>query len=81
MTKKLYSLASILLTSLITLLGFCSCKTKKQVIIEPPKPYQMNRADSINAGLIPPPEQKVKPADPIKVVYGPPPARKVQEEK
>lgn len=81
MTKRLYSLANILLTSLIALLGFGSCKTTKQAPIEPVIPPPMSKADSINVGLIPPPDQIVKPADPIKVVYGPPPARKVQETK
>ena len=76
MTKRFYSAASLLLTSIIALLGFGSCKTKKQVIIEPFTPVQMSRADSIQAGLIPPPEQKVKPADVMKLVYGPPPVMK-----
>lgn len=79
MAKRFHSFASIVLTSLIALLGFGSCKTKKQVIVGPPEFVPMSRADSIQAGLIPPPEHIVKPADPIRLVYGPPPTKRVKK--
>lgn len=80
MTKKFYSLASILLTSLIALLGFGSCKTPKQVINEPVTPPPMSAADSIQLEdykrLM---NQEVKPSEPMKLLYGAPPVKRVSK--
>ena len=77
MTKKFYSFASILLTSLIALLGFGSCKTSKKAMTESEGPLQMSKDDSIRVGLIDPPGRRVKPAEPIKLLYGAPPVKVV----
>ena len=75
MTKRVCSIVSIVLTSLITLLGFGSCKTTKKMTAENPELVPMSKADSIYQGLIPPPDQVIKPIEPTPVLYGAPPVR------
>ena len=69
MAKKIYSFWNLLLGSLITLLGFGSCKTSKNV---PPED------DTLKLYGPPPPEiiEKPTPIEPIQVLYGAPPVRK-----
>jgi len=76
MAKKFYSFWNLLLGSLITLLGFGSCKTAKK--IQPEEP-------AIVLYGAPPPEviEQAKPIkpEPIKLLYGAPAVRKIEKEK
>lgn len=81
MKKKFYSICSLLLSSLITMMGFGACKTSSKVAVDqtqkngneetPPFPTDDNRVI-----------EPIKKPEPIRVVYGPPPtqyARIVEE--
>lgn len=70
MAKKYYSFTNMVLTSLIALLGFGSCKTTKKVENEPtPKEseFQLD-ADSVERAI-------PRPRNEIRVLYGVPPTR------
>ena len=68
MSKRIYSFWNLLLGSLITLLGFGSCKTAKNV-------SPTNDTEKLYG---PPPPviiEKPTPVEPMKVLYGAPPVR------
>jgi hypothetical protein len=74
MKKKFYVVCNLLLSSLITLLGFGSCKTHKTVVKEDPVIYIDESVPP------PPPDSIVKPpqTEPTPVLYGPPPTDRVR---
>ncbi len=81
MTKKFYSVFNWLLSSLIVLLGFGSCKTAKRVEKEGTTTENINQgqaADSLQKQKLPNGEIRVlygpkPPRKEIRVLYGPPP--------
>lgn len=78
MKKKIYSFWNLLLGSLIVLLGFGSCKSKKMiqqeneaVVLYGAPPVKVEKQD---------PPVQVEREDPgrvMKLLYGPPPVRKI----
>lgn len=70
MAKKLYSFSNLMLTSLIALLGFGSCKTTKKV--ESPKD-PTNNIDKLTIDSIFRPQT---PDRTVRLLYGVPPTRK-----
>lgn len=68
MKKKFYTVTNLVLTSLITMLGFGSCKTAKPIEKEPVQ------SDSLSIDTIDAPIRN--PHREIRVLYGPPPAKR-----
>lgn len=78
MAKKFYSFWNLLLGSLITLLGFGSCKTAKKV--QPDEPaIVLYGAPPVKIEKQEPPVQveRQDPGKVMKLLYGPPPVRKI----
>ena len=69
MKKKIYAISNLVLSSLIALLGFGSCKT--------PKVEMKDKAVSNTNQVVQPTDtvSKPKPQRDIRVLYGPPPVR------
>lgn len=66
MKKRFFTLSNLVLSSLITMLGFGACKSAKSV---EKNSDQQNNGDTI---IVAP----QKPRGEIRVLYGPPPVRK-----
>ena len=72
MAKRFYSFSNMMLTSLIALLGFGSCKTTKKV--ESPKdPTIEEKFQKLEVDTLP-----QRPDRAIKLLYGVPATRKVE---
>ncbi|MCR5818380.1 MAG: hypothetical protein K6F89_04700 [Prevotella sp.] len=72
MAKRFYSFSNMMLTSLIALLGFGSCKTTKKV--ESPKdPTIEEKIQKLEVDTLP-----QRPDRAIKLLYGVPATRKVE---
>ncbi|MBQ7663191.1 MAG: hypothetical protein IJS48_07480 [Prevotella sp.] len=72
MAKRFYSFSNMMLTSLIALLGFGSCKTTKKV--ESPKdPTIEEKNQKLEVDTLP-----QRPDRAIKLLYGVPATRKVE---
>ena len=63
MKKKFYSVTNVLLSSFITMLGLCCCKSSKQL-------------ETVNG---PTPTDSIRNMQDIKEVYGPPPVEYDEE--
>ena len=72
MAKKIISFWQLLLSSLITLMGFSACKTAKQT----------QKPDDTQVIIVTPPKIKKPEDDPsrMRVLYGPPPASLRQQQ-
>ena len=84
MSEKITRITTALLSGLLVLLGFGSCRTSKRAAekAEAERAAEQARQDSIERANNPA-TPIVKPDDPrmIRVLYGPPPARYKQVEK